>query len=100
MTYLILKIHISNKYKVKLQLHKANSFDIEAPILDLGLSITNDIVSSIYNKRDDFNFEIVKFPFRDRDVPCYPSFGVYILNKSENATLELFAIYIQNDSSQ
>ena len=35
--------------------------DTEAPFLDLNLSITNGIVSSkIYDKRDDFNFEIVK----------------------------------------
>ena len=30
------------------------------------MSITNGIVSSkIYDKRDDFNFEIVNFPFHD-----------------------------------
>ena len=35
------------------------SFDTEAPISDLGLSITNGIVSyRIYDKRDDFNFDI------------------------------------------
>ena len=47
-----------------LQLNKANSSDTEAPFLDLNLSIKNGIVSSkIYDKRDDFNFEIVNFPF-------------------------------------
>ena len=61
------------------QLDNANSSDTEAPFLDLNLSITNGIVSSdIYDIRDDFNFEIVSFPFLDRDVPCYPSFGVHI----------------------
>ena len=56
-----------------------NSSDIEAPFLDLDLSITNGMVSSkIYDKRDDFNFEIVNFPFFDGDVPCSPSYGVYI----------------------
>ena len=46
-------------------------------ILDLNLSITNGIVSSIiYDKRDDFNFEIVNFPFLDGDVPRSPSYGV------------------------
>ena len=51
----------------------------EAPFLDLNLSITNGIGSSkIYNKRDDFNFEIVNFPFLDGDVPRSPSYGVYI----------------------
>ena len=43
------------------------------------MSITNGIVSSkIYDKWDDFNFEIVNFPFLDGDVPCSPSYGVYI----------------------
>ena len=27
---------------------------------------------------DDFNFEIVNFPFLDGDVPPSPSYGVYI----------------------
>ena len=51
-------------YPTKLQLIKANSSDTEAPFLDLNLSIKNGIVFSIiYDKRDDFNFEIVNFPF-------------------------------------
>ena len=51
-------------YPTELQLKKAYSSDTEAPFLDLNLSITNGIVSSrIYDKRDDFNFEIVNFPF-------------------------------------
>ena len=48
-------------------------------LLFLNLSITNDIVSSkIYDKRDDFNFEIGNFPFLDGDVLRSPSYGVYI----------------------
>ena len=59
--------------------NKANSSDTEAPFLDLNLSITNGIVSSkIDDKQDDFNFEIVNFPFLDGDVPPSPSYGVYI----------------------
>ena len=43
------------------------------------MSITNDIVSTrFYGKRDDFNFEIVNFPFLGGDVPCSPAYGVYI----------------------
>ena len=50
-------------YPTKLQLNKANSADTEAPCLALDISITNGIVSfKIYDKRDDFNFEIVNFP--------------------------------------
>ena len=66
-------------YPTELQLNKANSSDTEAPFLDLNLSITNGIVSSKLNdKRDDFNFEIVNFPFLDGDVPRSPSYGEYI----------------------
>ena len=65
-------------YPTELQLNKANSSKTEALFLDLNLSITNGIVSSqIYDKRDDFNFEIVNFPFLDRDFLRSPSFGVY-----------------------
>ena len=43
------------------------------------LSISNDIVSTkIYDKRDDFDFEIVNFPFLDGDVSRSTSYGVSI----------------------
>ena len=48
----------------ELQLNKANTSDTEASFLDLHLFISNDIVSTkIYDKRDDFDFEIVNFLF-------------------------------------
>ena len=43
------------------------------------MSITNGIVSfEKYDKQDDFNFEIVNFPFLDGDIPRSHSYGVYI----------------------
>ena len=46
--------------------------------MDLDLSITNVIVSSkIYDKRDDFNFEIVNFPFLDGDVSPLPMMNIF-----------------------
>ena len=66
-------------YPAELQLNKANASDTEAAFLELNLSIHNDIVyTKIYDKRDDFNFDIVNFPFLDGDVPQRPSSGVYI----------------------
>ena len=48
-------------------------------MLDLNLSISNGTVSTkIYDKRDDFDFDIVNFPFLDGDVPRRTSYGVYI----------------------
>ena len=44
------------------------------------MTISDDFVSSkIYDKRDDFDFDIVNFPFLDGDVPHGTSYyGVYI----------------------
>ena len=70
---------VNRIYPPELQLNKANTADTEAPFLDLHLSISNGFVSSkIYDKRDDFDFDIVNFPFLDGDVPCSTSYGVYI----------------------
>ena len=53
--------------------------DTKAAFLDLHLPISNDIVSTkIYDKRENFDFETVIFPFLDGDVPRSTSYGVYI----------------------
>ena len=36
------------------------------------------ITAILFDKRDDFNVEIVNFPFLDGDVPHSTSYGVYI----------------------
>ena len=65
--------------------------------MDLNLSISNDIVSSkIYDKRDDFNLEIVNFPFFDGDVPRSPSYGVYI---SQLIRFARVCTYVDDDGS-
>ena len=83
-------------YPTELQLNKANSSDTEAPFLDLNLSITNGIVSfRIYHKEDDFNFEIVNFPFLDGDVPCSPSYGVYFSTYSFSIVCQMLMTSIK-----
>ena len=55
---------VNQIYPPKLQLNKANTSDTEAQFLDLHLSISNGFVySKIYDKCDDFDFDIVNFPF-------------------------------------
>ena len=47
--------------------------------LDLHLSILDGFVKTkIFDKRDDFDFDIVNFPFLDANVPRSTSYGVYI----------------------
>ena len=63
-------------YPTELQLNRANSSDTEASFLDLNLCISNGTVSTkIYDKRDDFDFDIVNFSFLDGDVPGVPHMG-------------------------
>ena len=70
---------VNQIYPPEFQLNKANTSDTEASFSDLHLSISNGFVSSkIYDKRDDFDFDIVNFPFLDGDVPRRHSYGVYI----------------------
>ena len=64
---------VSRIYPPELQLNKVNASDTEAPFLDLQLSISNGFVSSkIYDKRDDFDFDIVMFLFWMRTFPVLP----------------------------
>ena len=70
---------VNRIYPSELQLNKANMSDTEASFLDLHLSISDDFVKTkIYDKRDDFDFDIVNFPFLDGDVSRSISYGVYI----------------------
>ena len=70
---------VNRIYPSELQLSKDNVTDTEASFLDLYLSISDGFVKTkIYDKRDDYDFDIVNFPFLDGDVPRSTSCGVYI----------------------
>ena len=66
-------------YPSELQLNKANVSDTEALFVNLHLSILDGFrKTKIYDKRDDFEFDIVNLPFLDGDVPRSTSYGVNI----------------------
>ena len=61
---------VNQIYPPELQLNNVDASDTEAPFLDSNLSISNGFVSSkLYDKRYDFNSDIVIFPFLDGYVP-------------------------------
>ena len=71
--------HIPDIYPTQLQLNKANTLDKETSFLDLNIKVIgSDVHTSVYDKRDDFGFPIVNFPWLSGDVPRLPSYGVYI----------------------
>ena len=60
--------------------------DTEASFLDLHLSISDGFAkTNIYDKRDDFDFDIVNFPFLHGNVPGSTSYGVYIFQLIQTA---------------
>ena len=59
--------------------NKANVSDTEASFLDFHFSISDGFVKTeIYDKRDDFDFDIANFSFLDGDAPRSTSYCVYI----------------------
>ena len=58
---------------------KTNASDTETPFFYILLSISHGFISSkIDDKRDDFDYDTVNFPFLGGDVPRSTSYGVYI----------------------
>ena len=53
---------------------------MSASYLDLHLEIDNEgrLRTKLYDKRDDFNFPILNFPFICSNIPGAPVYGVYI----------------------
>ena len=50
----------------------------EVAYLDLNLKCENDVlVSSVYDKRDNFSFEIVNYPYIDSCIPKKSALGVF-----------------------
>ena len=48
----------------------------------------------IYDKWDDFDFDIVNFEFLDSDVPRAPSYGIYISQLRVFGLLEYLIIWL------
>ena len=71
--------HIPDIYPRKPQLNKANTSDTETSFLDLNIKVIGyNIHTSVDDKRDEFEFPIVNFPWLSVDVPKLPSYGIYI----------------------
>ena len=64
--------HIPDIYPMELQLNKAITSDKETSFLDLNIKLVgSDIHTSVYDKRDDFGFPIVNFPWFSGDVELF-----------------------------
>ena len=67
-------------YPKELEIKDTTDTSKSASYLDLFLFIDDNgrLKSKLYDKRDDFNFKIVNFPFLCGNIPASPAYGVYI----------------------
>ena len=67
-------------YPAELEIKDTTESTTSASYLDLLLSIGRDDLpnTSIYDKRDDFNFHITNFPFLSSNIPSLPAYDVFI----------------------
>jgi len=67
-------------YPPELEIKDTTDSPNSASYLDLFLEYDthNQLTTRLYDKRDDFNFPIVNFPFLCSNIPSPPAYGVYI----------------------
>ncbi|KAK3102775.1 hypothetical protein FSP39_013851 [Pinctada imbricata] len=82
-------------YPQELILNKANVSNTETPFLDHNIKIVNgEIHTSVYDKRDDFGFNKLNFPWFDGDVPRLPSYGIYISQLNRYSMKIVFILFL------
>ena len=54
--------------------------DRSTSYLDLHIEVDSEgrLITNLYDKRDDFNFSIVNFPFLYSNISAAPAHGIYI----------------------
>ena len=72
--------YLGQMYPAELEIKDTTESNTYASYLDLLLSIESDgqLRTSLYDKRDDFNFHITNFPFLSSNIPSSPAYGVFI----------------------
>jgi len=66
-----------NIYPAELPLSKTNTHDKKAAYLDLEINIEDNLKIAVYNKTDDFNFEVVKYVCADSEMHSHVGLGVF-----------------------
>ena len=72
--------YLGQMYPPELEIKDTTESNTSASFLDLLLSIGRDsqLRTSLYDKRNDFNFHITNFPFLSSNIPSSPAYGVFI----------------------
>ena len=67
--------YVERIYPIELEIKDTTDTVKSASYLDLHLEIDNEgrLKTKLYDKRDDFSFPIVNFPFISRNIPSAPA---------------------------
>ena len=67
-------------YPAEIEIKNTTESNTTSSFLDLLLSIGRDgqLRTSLYDKRDDFNFHITNFPFLSSNISSSPAYGIFI----------------------
>jgi hypothetical protein len=67
-------------YPDELEIKDTTESDISASYLGILLNIDSNgrLTTTLFDKRDDFDFVIVNFPFLCSNIPLSPAYGAYI----------------------
>ena len=74
-------------YPIGLEIKDITDTVKSASYIDLYLDIDNEgrLKTKLYDKRDDFSFPIVNFPFLCSNIPAASAYGVYISRLIRNS---------------
>ena len=74
------KIYITSIYPKELELKETTENDNGCSYLDLYLfrGDRDCLKCKTYDKRDDFSFEIINYPYLESNIPRGPAYGVYV----------------------
>jgi hypothetical protein len=72
--------YVNSIYPSELETKDTTESSTSASYLDVLLNIDVDgkLTAQLYDKRDDFNFAIVSFPYTCSNIPLSPACGIYI----------------------
>jgi hypothetical protein len=71
---------VNRIYLIELEIKDTTDTDRSASYLHIHIEIDSEgwLRTQLYDKRDDFNFPIVNFPFICSNIPAASAYGVYI----------------------
>ena len=71
--------YFNSIYPKEMVLENTNISRVESNYLDLCITLNNSIFSyKSYDKREDYSFEVIRYPDLSGNIPVNPAYGVFV----------------------